>query len=237
VDDDLVAIAQSQLAHARGKLLGRGQHVRQRTRGVGDLVDIEEHRARNVLIGEFRLRVALLCRQIERAVDDADVGRIDPFGQPLGADQGVGSCVFHGASYGSAMMKRRFIFPLFSILVHSTRPISPVRATCVPPQACRSTSSIASRRTRPAPIGGRTLIVLTSSGRELSSSSVTHCGVTGRSTARILLISSVTHSLVGTSPSRLKSSRLLSALTWPPVTLPLITADMTCSAVCMRMWR
>ena len=66
-------------------------------------------------------------------------------------------------------MNRRFIFPLFSILVHSTRPISPVRATWVPPQACRSTPSMASSRTRPAPIGGRTLMVLTSSGREFSS--------------------------------------------------------------------
>ena len=84
-------------------------------------------------------------------------------------------------------MNRRFILPLFSILVHSTRPISPVRATCVPPQACRSTPSIASRRTRPAPIGGRTLMVFTSSGREFSSSSVTHCGITGRSSGEQLV--------------------------------------------------
>ena len=111
------------------------------------------------------------------------------------------------------MMKRRFIFPLFSTLVHSTRPISPVRATCVPPQAWRSTPSIDRRRTRPAPIGGRTLIVFTSSGRAVSSSSVIHCGVTGRSSAISLLTSSVTHSFVGTSPSRLKSRRLLSAPT------------------------
>src|SRR6185369_6262070 len=135
----------------------------------------------DVLVGELRSRIALLGRQIEGAVDDADVGRIEALGQPFGADQGVGSCVFHDASYGSAMMKRRFIFPLFSILVHSTRPISAVRATCVPPQAWRSTPSIDSRRTRPAPIGGRTLMVLTSSGRAFSSSSVTHCGATGRS--------------------------------------------------------
>src|SRR5207237_321316 len=149
-----------------GELLGRWQHGRQRARGVGDLVDIEEHRTWDVLIGEFRFRIALLRRQIEGAVDDADVGRIEALGQPLGADESVRSCVFHDASYGSAMMKRRFILPLFSILVHSTRPISAVRATCVPPQAWRST-----------------------------------------------------------------------APTWPPVTLPLMMADMTCSAVCMRMWR
>ena len=59
----------------------------------------------------------------------------------------------------------------------------------------------------------------TSSGRAVSSSSVIHCAVTARSVERILLISSVTHSLVGTSPSRLKVGppelpRLTAASIW-----------------------
>ena len=50
------------------------------------------------------------------------------------------------------MFDIEIIFPLFSILMHSTRPISPVRATCVPPQACKSTPSIDSSRTPPWPM-------------------------------------------------------------------------------------
>jgi len=55
--------------------------VRQLTRGIGDFVDIEEHRARNVLMEEFGLGIALLRRQVERAVDDADIGCIEALGQ------------------------------------------------------------------------------------------------------------------------------------------------------------
>ena len=51
-------------------------------------------------------------------------------------------------------------------------PISPMFATCVPPHGCRSIPGMRSSRTRPAPRGGCTLIVLTSSGRASSSSSV-----------------------------------------------------------------
>jgi len=50
-----------------------------------------------------------------------------------------GACVslfaawYQPASAG-AMMMRRFCLPLFSIFTTVIRPISPVRATCVPPQ-------------------------------------------------------------------------------------------------------
>jgi hypothetical protein len=71
VDDDLVAVAQPELAHTRREFLRRGQHVRQRVRRVGDLVDVEEDRAGDVLVDELRLGIALLRRQEERAVDDA----------------------------------------------------------------------------------------------------------------------------------------------------------------------
>ena len=48
----------------------------------------------------------------------------------------------------STTYTRRFCLPLFSILLTSTRPISPVRRTWVPPQGCRSTGA-ASRRCAP----------------------------------------------------------------------------------------
>ena len=48
----------------------------------------------------------------------------------------------------------------------------PMFATCVPPHGCRSIPGMRSKRTRPAPRGGCTLIVFTSSGRASSSSSV-----------------------------------------------------------------
>src|SRR5438067_13504937 len=53
-------------------------------------------------------------------------------------------------------------------------PISAMFFTCVPPQGCKSIPGILSSRTRPVPRGGCTLMVLTSSGRESSSSSVIH---------------------------------------------------------------
>ena len=53
----------------------------------------------------------------------------------------------------SVIDTRRFWRPFFSILPISTRPISAVRRTCVPPQGCRSIcaspSAIRTRRTRP----------------------------------------------------------------------------------------
>ena len=65
--------------------------MRQRIVGVGDLVDVEEYRAGDVLVDELRLGIALLRRQEERAVDDAHVRRVEMVSQPRGADEGVGS--------------------------------------------------------------------------------------------------------------------------------------------------
>lgn len=44
-----------------------------------------------------------------------------------------------GRAQSSRMLTRRFWRPLFSILPSRRLPISPVRATWVPPQGCRST--------------------------------------------------------------------------------------------------
>ena len=48
IDDDAVAVAEAELAHARGELLRARQHVGEVRRRVGDFVDVEEHRAGNV---------------------------------------------------------------------------------------------------------------------------------------------------------------------------------------------
>ena len=48
VDDDPVVVADAALRHLRGEALGRRDHVRQAGAGLGDVVDVEEHRARNV---------------------------------------------------------------------------------------------------------------------------------------------------------------------------------------------
>ena len=46
--------------------------------------------------------------------------------------------------------------PFFSILVTVAMPTSRVLATWVPPQGCRSTPAISTRRTVPLPVGGGT---------------------------------------------------------------------------------
>ena len=72
----------------------------------------------------------------------------------------------------SAMRTRRLIRPFFSTPTTLTRPISPVRATCVPPHGCRSRPTISTSRTRPVPVGGLTDIVFTRPGLAASSSSL-----------------------------------------------------------------
>ena len=49
VADDAVTIAEAEAADARGELLRRGQHVGQVDGGVGDVVDIEEPGAGDVV--------------------------------------------------------------------------------------------------------------------------------------------------------------------------------------------
>ena len=74
-----------------------------------------------------------------------------------------------GASSAKRMRTRRFCLPLLSILPITSRPISAVERTCVPPQGWRSMSPMRTSRTRPVPIGGFTFIVLTRPGLAASS--------------------------------------------------------------------
>src|SRR6185312_11249859 len=162
---------------ARRELLGAWQHVRQVAVGIGELVDVEEHGARYVAGLIFDAAILALRRQVPAAVDDAQIRCLQMLGQPLRADEALGMGVGHAPT--KARLMRRFWRPLFSIFVTSTRPISPVRATWVPPQGCRSVPSMSSSRTRPWPLGGFTDMVRTRSGVAASSSSVIQRGRTG----------------------------------------------------------
>ena len=86
VDDDAHAVADAHLLHARGELHGGGQHVRQRRLLVGEVVDVEEQRAGNVLGEILRLGVAARGRQMPAAVEDEQVGGIEMLGEPVGLD-------------------------------------------------------------------------------------------------------------------------------------------------------
>ena len=92
--------------------------------------------------------------------------RLRPLGQlsvrhsiRVGNQRRKGPAAVNFAAQSSRLIvTRRFWRPFFSILPISTRPISAVRATWVPPQGCRSTcvgpAPIRTSRTRPCPIGG-----------------------------------------------------------------------------------
>ena len=51
--------------------------MRQVALGVGDLVDVEEDRARNMLFEIFGVRVPVLARHMPGGVDDDEIGRIE----------------------------------------------------------------------------------------------------------------------------------------------------------------
>ncbi len=80
--------------------------------------------------------------RVREGVTDAGNGRRAPRHPratrlPLPSGERVG--VRGEPPQSNSRLTRRFCLPLFSILPNTTRPISPVRATWVPPQGCRST--------------------------------------------------------------------------------------------------
>ena len=81
IDDDGVGVGDAERAHRRAELIRPGQHVRQIGGGVGDGVEVEEHRARNMRGDIFRLRIAFLDGQIIGGVDHDDFA--DIVGEPL----------------------------------------------------------------------------------------------------------------------------------------------------------
>ena len=87
VHDHAVTVADAKPAHVPRERRGAGEHVRERGAGVGDHVDVEEDRARDVRLGELGPRVAAELRHVPRAVDHADVPPTQVGGEPLGGDE------------------------------------------------------------------------------------------------------------------------------------------------------
>ena len=143
IENDRHAVADAELADLAGELLGRGQHVGQGIGMVRDRVDVEALSARDMAGEEFALGVALVVRQIVRAIqhDDVRIAEMLPRANP--SRPASGWRAFLPASsvlldHANEIRTRRFCLPFFSICVTRIGPISPVRRTCVPPQGCRS---------------------------------------------------------------------------------------------------
>ncbi len=92
IDDEQISVAKPKFAHAAGELRTWRQHVGQGARFVGEIVDVEEYRARNMRGKIFRFRVAFCLGEIPGRVGDADVRRVDVLGQPFCRDQWRTDC-------------------------------------------------------------------------------------------------------------------------------------------------
>jgi hypothetical protein len=64
IDNHARTIADAKRAYGPGEFARRRHHVRQVGRMIGDAVDIEEHRARNMGRFEFLRRLALVFRHV-----------------------------------------------------------------------------------------------------------------------------------------------------------------------------
>ena len=92
-----VAAADAERADRVGEGGRLGQHVRQRDRVIGDRIDVEEQRARDVGLLELGPRVAAEMRQVEGGVDHLEIGLAQVRGEPSGGDQRVGEPAVHQA--------------------------------------------------------------------------------------------------------------------------------------------
>ena len=83
--------------------------MRQIRRMIGDRIDVEEDRARDMAFEIFRLGVAFFGGKQKGAVDHREIGRVEIFGKPRGRDEeriraGLLSCpclAFRGAPHGA----------------------------------------------------------------------------------------------------------------------------------------
>ena len=89
IDHDPVRVADAERADIAGERVRRRQHMRQDRRTVGDGVDVEEHRARNMCGGIILRRGRRDARHLVAAVDKAQrrVGKVGL--QPRGRDKNV----------------------------------------------------------------------------------------------------------------------------------------------------
>src|SRR4029077_15565967 len=236
VDDDRIFLRNSEIAGGRAELVGSRQHVGQLGRMIGDRVDVEEHRARNMRGNIFGPGIAVLRWKVVGPVDDDDIRLAELAGKPFGGLEPAARCScgvhrcgqsilmrtivqsFRQGKHANAARTRRFCLPFFSICVTRTAPISPVARTCVPPQGCRSSPAISMRRTCQVPIGGFTDIVFTRPGLASSSASVIQRLVTRALLAIISATFAVIASLSRPASGMSKSSRLSLSPTEPPVT-------------------
>ena len=92
IDHDGHVLGNAQRAHHMGEIIGRGQHMGQIGRGIGDAVDIEEDRAGDMAGEIFGLRVAAGTGHVPAGIDHDQIGIAQMLGQPLRGDEGV----FHG---------------------------------------------------------------------------------------------------------------------------------------------
>src|SRR5688572_2892812 len=193
--------------------------------------------------GHFELEdgIALACVE---AVLQREHARASP-GKRLVEPSAAGHEIVHRLvhppdnAHTNVRVTRLLRLPSERMRATASRPISAVFFTCVPPQACRSTPGISSRRTRPSPRGGATDIVFTSSGRASSSASVIQRGLVSCPASTNPLILPSISSLTRRSISMSKSRCALSSAMRPPVTGAFTTAPRRCSAVCSRIrrWR
>ena len=87
IDHHLMAVADAHRAQPADELLDRRRHVRQVRALVGDLVDVEEPRARDMAGIVFGPGVAPHLGQVPRGVKNPQIGVFQMGGKPVGRDQ------------------------------------------------------------------------------------------------------------------------------------------------------
>ena len=73
--------------------------MRQRVAGIGNLVDVEEHRTRYALLVKLGPAVAACIRQIVGRIHDHDVRRVQTLREPCGRYKVFG-LIHHGRHIG-----------------------------------------------------------------------------------------------------------------------------------------
>ncbi len=87
VDHRAHAVAKAKFAQGVGEGERRRQHMRQIGGFVGDAVDVEKHRARDVALDIFRVGVAPRRRHMPGGVENDEIGLVEPVGEPFCRDE------------------------------------------------------------------------------------------------------------------------------------------------------
>ena len=89
VDHDRIVVGDAERADVAAELFGVREHMRQRIGMIGDRVDVEPHRARDVRVEIVVLRQRQDARHLELRVDDLDAGIAEMGGEPFGGDKRI----------------------------------------------------------------------------------------------------------------------------------------------------